>query len=146
MATSKGILEVNFSDGRRPDGAQFKELINSFFHKEDKVIAIPENTLLDTAPPEEPNKGNIRWNGTIFQYWDGVQWGSLGGGLSPEFNDKLIIDNDNLILNVPVGRAIVFRSTDPGGNTKDIVTFIDPGGGNRPQFIVNGQITADNVS
>lgn len=141
-------LYKEFHDNQRPDGDDFAILINSYHHRNAISLGLPVNSSDDAplANEQDIERGYIRWNGENFQYWDGEEWVDFGGGIGAEFNNNILKDdNDNLILNVPRGKAILFRTTNDDGSTNDMLTFIHREEDARATMVLNGQIIADNI-
>jgi hypothetical protein len=81
---SRAYLRQEFSDGERPTGADFADLIDSFINKEDDLVRVVNGnlsvpagiTIANTATGPE---GTLRFNGTQIEVFRGGSWNPIGG-------------------------------------------------------------------
>jgi hypothetical protein len=82
---SRAFLKQEFSDGERPTGADFGDLIDSFINKEDDNVRLVSGNLnlpggLNLANAATGQEGTLRFNGTQVEVFQGGVWNPIGGG------------------------------------------------------------------
>ena len=87
MEQTRADLKIKFSDGKRPPGADFSDLIDSFVNTKDDNLKKDTNgnfiiTLGDTASGPA---GTLRFTASKVQFFDGTTWQDVGTGTGGGF-------------------------------------------------------------
>jgi hypothetical protein len=90
---TKQYLQQEFRDGERPSGGDFADIFDSFIHKSQDGVTfdtggnIGLQAGLTIGNSTRETAGTMRFNGAVFQFYNGSAWQDLGtgsgGGFTP---------------------------------------------------------------
>ncbi len=105
MEQTRADLKIKFSDGKRPSGADFGDMIDSSVNTNDDNLKKDTNgnfiiTLGDTASGPA---GTLRFTASKVQYFDGTTWQDVGAGTGGGFQ-PIPLTND---ISYTQGRVVV---------------------------------------
>ncbi|MBD2700758.1 tail fiber domain-containing protein [Spirosoma sp. BT702] len=82
MAQTRSELRIKFSDGKRPSGDDFAQLIDSFINPlEDNIKKDGNgNFIITLGNTNAGPAGTLRFTAQKVQFFDGTTWQDMGGG------------------------------------------------------------------
>ena len=103
---SRADLKLKFSDGKRPSGSEFADLLDSFINpQDDSLRKDAQGNFIITLGDGQSNKaGTLRFTAGKVQFFDGAAWQDVGAGSSGGFQpvggtQNIAYSNGNVGIN-----------------------------------------------